>query len=134
MYRVNVRDHFMIAHSFRGETFGPAQALHGATYVTDATFFREALDADGVVVDIARATEVLRRILGRYNLTNLDALAEFEGVNTTTEYLARHIADTLVSAIHAGDLGEAARHLDRLRVTLHESHVASAAYERSLRT
>ncbi|MEX0385686.1 6-pyruvoyl trahydropterin synthase family protein [Spiribacter onubensis] len=132
MYRINVRDHFMIAHSFRGETFGPAQALHGATYVTDATFFREDLDADGVVVDIARATEVLRRILGRYNLTNLDGLAEFEGVNTTTEYLARHIADALASAIHAGDLGETARSLDRLRVTLHESHVASAAYERPL--
>ena len=133
MYRVNVRDHFMIAHSFRGETFGPAQALHGATYVTDATFFREALDADGVVVDIARATEVLRSILSRYNLANLDALSEFEGVNTTTEYLARHIADALASAALAGDLGETARSLDRLRVTLHESHVASAAYERPLR-
>ncbi|MEX0430143.1 6-pyruvoyl trahydropterin synthase family protein [Spiribacter insolitus] len=133
MYRVNVRDHFMIAHSFRGETFGPAQALHGATYVTDATFFREALDADGVVVDIARATEVLRSILSRYNLANLDALSEFEGVNTTTEYLARHIADALASAALAGDLGETAGSLDRLRVTLHESHVASAAYERPLR-
>ncbi len=133
MYRVNVRDHFMIAHSFRGETFGPAQALHGATYVTDATFFRETLDADGVVVDIARATEVLRSILSRYNLANLDALSEFEGVNTTTEYLARHIADALASAALAGDLGETARSLDRLRVTLHESHVASAAYERPLR-
>ena len=132
MYRVNVRDHFMIAHSFRGETFGPARALHGATYVTDATFFREHLDADGVVVDIARATEVLRSILGRYNLTNLDERPEFEGINTTTEYLAGHIADALASAINAGDLGQTARSLDRIRVTLHESHVASAAYERSL--
>lgn len=130
MYRVNVRDHFMIAHSFTGETFGPAQALHGATYVTDATFFRERLDADNVVVDIARATEVLRRILGHYNLSNLDTLAVFEGINTTTEFLARHIADAMVSAIHAGELGETAMTLDRLRITLHESHIASAAYER----
>ena len=133
MYSINVRDHFMIAHSFRGETFGPAQALHGATYVTDATFFRETLDSDGVVIDIARATEVLRATLGRYHLRNLDELPEFEGSNTTTEYLARHIADALAMAIDNGDLGEAARTLDRLRVTLHESHVASAAYERSLK-
>lgn len=133
MYSINVRDHFMIAHSFRGETFGPAQALHGATYVTDATFYREALDADGVVIDIALATEVLRATLGRYNLKNLDELPEFEGENTTTEFLARHLADTLAQAIDQGELGESARTLDRLRVTLHESHVASAAYERSLK-
>jgi len=132
MYRVNVRDHFMIAHSFQGETFGPAQALHGATYVTDATFFRDRLDDDNVVVDIARASTVLHDILGRYNLTNLDSLPEFEGLNTTTEFLARHIADALATAIHAGELGETARTLDRLRITLHESHIASAAYERSL--
>ncbi len=133
MYSINVRDHFMIAHSFRGDTFGPAQALHGATYVTDATFFRENLDADGVVIDIAAATETLRAVLARYNLTNLDELTEFEGVNTTTEYLARHIADALAIAIDNGDLGESAQTLDRLKVTLHESHVASAAYERSLK-
>ncbi len=133
MYSINVRDHFMIAHSFRGDTFGPAQALHGATYVTDATFFRESLDADGVVIDIAAATETLRAVLARYNLTNLDELTEFEGVNTTTEYLARHIADALAVAIDNGDLGESAQTLDRLKVTLHESHVASAAYERSLK-
>ena len=133
MYSINVRDHFMIAHSFRGDTFGPAQALHGATYVTDATFFRESLDADGVVIDIAAATETLRAVLARYNLTNLDELTEFDGVNTTTEYLARHIADTLAVAIDNGDLGESAQTLDRLKVTLHESHVASAAYERSLK-
>jgi len=133
MYSINVRDHFMIAHSFRGDTFGPAQALHGATYVTDATFFRENLDADGVVIDIAAATETLRAVLARYNLTNLDELTEFEGVNTTTEYLARHIADALAVAIDNGDLGESAQTLDRLKVTLHESHVASAAYERSLK-
>ena len=133
MYSINVREHFMIAHSFRGETFGPAQAMHGATYVTDATFFRETLDADGVVIDIARATETLRAILGRYNLRNLDELPEFAGINTTTEFLARHIADALASAIDNGEFGESARTLDRLRVTLHESHVASAAYERSLK-
>lgn len=133
MYSINVRDHFMIAHSFRGDTFGPAQALHGATYVTDATFFRESLDADGVVIDIAAATETLRAVLARYNLTNLDELTEFDGVNTTTEYLARHIADALAVAIDNGDLGESAQTLDRLKVTLHESHVASAAYERSLK-
>ena len=133
MYSINVRDHFMIAHSFRGEAFGPAQALHGATYVTDATFFRDQLDDDGVVVDIARASRVLHDILGRYNLRNLDTLEAFEGVNTTTEYLARHIADALAAAITAGELGEGAHGLTRLRVTLHESHVASAAYERSLR-
>ncbi|QGM22002.1 6-carboxytetrahydropterin synthase [Spiribacter sp. 2438] len=133
MYSINVRDHFMIAHSFRGDTFGPAQALHGATYVTDATFFRDSLDADGVVIDIAAATETLRAVLARYNLTNLDELTEFEGVNTTTEYLARHIADALAVAIDNGDLGESAQTLDRLKVTLHESHVASAAYERSLK-
>ncbi|KAF0280643.1 6-carboxytetrahydropterin synthase [Spiribacter aquaticus] len=132
MYSVNVRDHFMIAHSFQGETFGPAQALHGATYVTDATFFRDGLDDDNVVVDIARASTVLHDILSRYNLVNLDGLPEFEGVNTTTEFLARHIADALATAIHAGELGETARTLDRLRITLHESHIASAAYERSL--
>ncbi|PZA00266.1 6-carboxytetrahydropterin synthase [Gammaproteobacteria bacterium 2W06] len=132
MYSVNVRDHFMIAHSFQGETFGPAQALHGATYVTDATFFRDGLDDDNMVVDIARASTVLHDILSRYNLVNLDSLPEFEGVNTTTEFLARHIADALATAIHAGELGETARTLDRLRITLHESHIASAAYERSL--
>ncbi|KAF0284259.1 6-pyruvoyl trahydropterin synthase family protein [Spiribacter roseus] len=132
MYSVNVRDHFMIAHSFQGETFGPAQALHGATYVTDATFFRDGLDDDNVVVDIARASTVLHDILSRYNLVNLDSLPEFEGVNTTTEFLARHIANALATAIHAGELGETARTLDRLRITLHESHIASAAYERSL--
>ena len=133
MYSIRVRDHFMIAHSFRGETFGPAQALHGATYVTDAEFFREQLDADGVVIDIARATEVLGRILGRYNLKNLDEMTEFAGVNTTTEYLASHIAGAFATAISNGDLGESAKTLDRLRITLNESHVAAASYEQSLR-
>jgi 6-pyruvoyl-tetrahydropterin synthase len=115
----------MIAHSFSGETFGPAQALHGATYVVDAEFFRGQLDADGVVIDIARATEVLKAILGRYNLQNLDAVPAFAEINTTTEYLAGHIAEALAGAIGNGDL-------DRLRVTLNESHVASASYEMTL--
>jgi 6-pyruvoyl-tetrahydropterin synthase len=132
MFSVNVRDHFMIAHSFRGETFGPAQALHGATYVTDATFFRPSLDDDGVVVDIALATQVLQATLQQYNLTNLDEHADLAGVNTTTEYLAGRIADQLAAAVQAGRLGETARGLSHLRVTLHESHVASAACERPL--
>lgn len=132
MYTVTVRDHFMIAHSFQGDTFGPAQALHGATYTTDASFYREQLDADGVVVDIARATDVLKSLLARYNLKNLDELPEFTGINTTTEYLAGHIAQALIEAIHQGQLGEGARQISRLKVTLHESHVASAAYEQTL--
>ncbi len=133
MFRVTVRDHFMIAHSFRGEAFGPAQALHGATYIVDATFFRETLDAAGMVVDIARATEVLHSTLARYNLKNLDELPEFAGQNTTTEFLCRHVADVLAEAIEQGELGETAHGVDRLRVTLHESHIASAAYERALK-
>ncbi|MEX0373873.1 6-pyruvoyl trahydropterin synthase family protein [Spiribacter pallidus] len=132
MFSVNVRDHFMIAHSFQGETFGPAQALHGATYVTDATFFRPSLDDDGVVVDIALAMRVLQATLQQYNLTNLDDNPAFAGVNTTTEFLAGRIADQLAEAVHAGRLGEAARGLSHLRVTLHESHVASAACERPI--
>lgn len=132
MFRVTVRDHFMIAHSFRGEAFGPAQALHGATYIVDASFFRESLDSAGMVVDIARATEVLQSTLARYNLKNLDEMPEFAGQNTTTEFLSRHIADTLAEAIEQGELGETARGVERLRVTLHESHIASAAYERPL--
>lgn len=133
MFRLNVRDHFMIAHSFRGEAFGPAQALHGATYVVDATFFRAALDDSGMVVDIARATDVLHALLARYNLKNLDELEEFAGQNTTTEFLACHLADALAAAIDQGELGATAQGIDRLRVTLHESHVASAAYERALK-
>lgn len=132
MYTVTVRDHFMIAHSFKGETFGPAQALHGATYTTDAAFYRHELDADGVVVDIAKATEVLKQLLSRYNLRNLDELPEFNGMNTTTEYLASHITQALIAAIHQGALGEGARQITRVKVTLHESHVASAAYEQAI--
>jgi 6-pyruvoyl-tetrahydropterin synthase len=129
MYSLNVRDHFMIAHSFRGEVFGPAQRLHGATYVVDATFRREELDADGLVVDIGRASDALRAILAEMNYRNLDDERAFEGENTTTEFLARAIHDRVVRAVRAGDLGEGARGLSSICVTLHESHVAWGSYE-----
>ena len=132
MYSVTVRGHVMVAHSFTGEVFGPAQALHGATFVVDATFRREALDADNIVVDIGRATEALTAILGELNSRNLDEVPEFEGINTSTEFLARVIADRLVDRVHAGTLGEGARDLASVAVTLHESHVAWAGYERAL--
>ena len=130
MFSVTVRDHMMVAHSFRGEMFGPAQRLHGATFVVDATFRREVLDADGVVVDIGRATEGLRAILGAMNYRNLDDEPDFAGVNTTTEVLAQIVADRLVDRIHTGGLGEGARGIAAVAVTLHESHVALASYER----
>jgi 6-pyruvoyl-tetrahydropterin synthase len=129
MYSVTVRDHFMIAHSFRGEAFGPAQRLHGATYVVDAEFRRRALDPDGMVVDIARATELLRAVLGELNLRNLDDDPAFAGHNTTTEFMARALYDRIGARIAAGELGPHAGGLQALRVTLHESHVAWAAYE-----
>jgi 6-pyruvoyl-tetrahydropterin synthase len=122
----------MIAHSLRGEVFGPAQRLHGATYVVDATFRREVLDADGIVVDIGRARELLQSVLGELNYRNLDELADLAGMNSTTEALARWIADRIVDHIHRGDLGEGARRVARLAVTLHESPVASAGYERPI--
>ena len=130
MFSVTVRDHMMVAHSFNGEMFGPAQRLHGATFVVDATFRREALDADGVVVDIGRATDELRAILAAMNYRNLDDEPDFAGVNTTTEVLAQAVADRLVDRIHAGDLGEGARGIAAVAVTLHESHIAWASYER----
>ena len=132
MFSVTVRDHMMIAHSLRGETFGPAQRLHGATYVIDATFRRAELDADGVVVDIGRAAEELRAVAAELSYRNLDDEPSLAGMNTTTEVLARVIADRLAERAHAGALGDAARELDGLVVTLHESHVASATYERAL--
>ena len=132
MFSVTVRDHVMIAHSFRGEVFGPAQQLHGATYVVDATFRREELDADGIVVDIGRAAAELGAVLGALNYRNLDDEPDFAGMNTTTEALARVIADRLAERVHSGALGAAARELDGLVVTLHESHVAWASYERAL--
>jgi 6-pyruvoyl-tetrahydropterin synthase len=132
VFSVTVRDHVMIAHSLRGEVFGPAQRLHGATYVVDATFRREALDADGIVVDIGRAAAELSAVLGEINYRNLDEEPAFAGMNTSTEALARSIADRLAERIHAGGLGEAGRGLDGLVVTLRESHVAWATYERAL--
>ena len=132
MYSVTVRDHMMIAHSLRGETFGPAQAVHGATYVIDATFRRPDLDADGIVVDIGRAAEELRTVVSELNYRNLDDEPALAGMNTTTEALARLIANRLAERAHAGALGDSARGLDGLTVTLHESHIASAAYERAL--
>ena len=129
MYSVSVRDHFMIAHSFRGEVFGPAQKLHGATYVVDAEFRRTALDQDGIVVDIGRAIAVLHDVLAAMNYRNLDEEPAFAGRNTTTEVLARTIFDRLAEAIRRGELGPSAGAVERLRVTLSESHVASAAYE-----
>ena len=132
MFGVTVRDHMMIAHSFRGEVFGPAQRLHGATYVVDATFRRATLDADGVVVDIGRAAEALHAVLGELGYRNLDEEPELAGMNTTTEALARVIADRLADRARAGELGDGARDLNGLVVTLHESHVAWASYERPL--
>ena len=132
MFSVTVRDHMMIAHSLRGEVFGPAQRLHGATYVVDATFRRATLDADGIVVDIGRAAEALRAVVAELGYRNLDDEVEFAGVNTTTEALARVIADRLADRARAGALGDGARELDGLVVTLHESHVAWASYERPL--
>jgi 6-pyruvoyl-tetrahydropterin synthase len=132
VFSVTVRDHMMIAHSFRGEVFGPAQRLHGATYIVDATFKRAELDADGIVVDIGRAAEELHEVLAELTYRNLDDEPAFEGMNTSTEALARVVADRLAERVHAGALGHAARELDGLAVTLHESHVAWASYERSL--
>ena len=132
MFSVTVRDHMMIAHSFRGEVFGPAQALHGATFIVDATFKRADLDADGIVVDIGLASQELKALVGALNFRNLDDEPDFAGVNTTTEVLARTIADRLVDRVHAGALGEGARALDGIVVTLHESHIAWASYERAL--
>jgi 6-pyruvoyl-tetrahydropterin synthase len=129
MFSVSVRDHFMIAHSFTGEVFGPAQKLHGATYVVDAEFRRIELDADGIVVDIGRASDALRAVLGALNFRNLDDEPKFRGRNTTTEVLAFAIHERMAEKIAAGELGAHAHGLKSLRVTLHESHVAWAAYE-----
>lgn len=129
MYSVTVRDHVMIAHSFKGDVFGPAQRLHGATYVVDVEFRRPSLDNDGIVVDIGRASDTLRAVLGELNYRNLDDLAEFKGRNTTTEFLARVIFDRMVAAIHRGQLGPGGSAIEQIRVTLHESHVAAASFE-----
>jgi 6-pyruvoyl-tetrahydropterin synthase len=132
VFSVTVRDHMLIAHSLRGEVFGPAQRLHGATYVIDATFRRATLDADGIVVDIGRAAEALRAVVAELGYRNLDDEADFAGMNTTTEALARVVADRLAERARGGALGEGARELDGLVVTLRESHIAWASYERPL--
>jgi 6-pyruvoyltetrahydropterin/6-carboxytetrahydropterin synthase len=132
MYSVLVRDHFMIAHSFAGAVFGPAQRLHGATYVVDLEFRRAELDADGIVVDIGRASDTLRRILGTVNFQNLDEVPAFKGRNTTTEFMARYVFDLVARAIADGEVGPNAAGIESLKVTLHESHVAAASYENTI--
>ncbi|MFD4539203.1 6-pyruvoyl tetrahydropterin synthase family protein [Streptomyces bauhiniae] len=132
MFSITVRDHIMIAHSFRGDVFGPAQRLHGATFLVDATFRREQLDEDNIVVDIGLATRELGSITAELNYRNLDENPEFAGVNTSTEFLAKVIADRLAERIAKGALGEGAKGLAALSVTLHESHIAWASYERDL--
>jgi 6-pyruvoyl-tetrahydropterin synthase len=129
MYAVEVRDHIMIAHSFRGELFGPTQALHGATFVVDVAFFRDALTEDGVVVDIGRAHDALRKVLSSLNYKNLDDLPQFAGRNTTTEFLAKHVFDAMAKGAREGALGPGSDGVARIRVMLHESHVARAWYE-----
>ncbi|WP_421981277.1 6-pyruvoyl trahydropterin synthase family protein [Roseibium sp.] len=129
MFAVEVRDHVMIAHSFKGELFGPAQALHGATFVIDAAFLSGELDDNGVVIDIGRAHEALKEVLEPLNYKNLDDVPEFAGVNTTTEFLTKHIHDHLSRAAREGRLGRPGNELDAVRVTISESHVARAWYE-----
>jgi 6-pyruvoyl-tetrahydropterin synthase len=132
MFEVTVRDHMMIAHSLRGDVFGPAAALHGATYVVDAAFSRADLDADGIVLDIGRAGAALHDVLADLTYSNLDDHPDFAGVNTTTEVLARAIADRMAGRVHDGSLGVGPGELTRIRVTLLESPSAWASYERSL--
>lgn len=132
MFTVEVRDHIMIAHSFRGAVFGPAQALHGATFVVDAAFIAETLDNNGIVIDIGRAHDALKAMLAPLNYRNLDDVPDFKGRNTTTEFLAKHIYDGLANAARAGELGRPGRELKALRITLSESHVARAQYEAPL--
>jgi 6-pyruvoyl-tetrahydropterin synthase len=132
LFAVEVRDHIMIAHSFRGDVFGPAQALHGATFVVDAAFLAEALDTNGIVIDIGCGQEVLKAVLAPLNYRNLDDVPAFSGANTTTEFLTKHIHDQLANAARAGKLGRDGRELKAIRVTLSESHVARAWYEAPL--
>jgi 6-pyruvoyl-tetrahydropterin synthase len=132
MFAVEVRDHIMIAHSFKGDLFGPAQKLHGATFVIDVAFFREALTEDGVVVDIGRAHEALKATLGPLNYQNLDALPQFAGQNTTTEFLCKHVFDAMASAAREGRLGPGGEGVTKIRVSIEESHVARAWYEAAL--
>lgn len=132
MFAVEVRDHIMIAHSFRGEVFGPAQKLHGATFVVDAAFQSEQLDGNGIVVDIGRAHEVLKATLAAVNYRNLDDVPQFKNINTTTEFLTKYVFDALAAAAREGRLGRPGRELKAIRVTISESHVARAWYEANL--
>lgn len=132
MYTVEVRDHIMIAHSFRGDVFGPAQALHGATFVVDAAFIAKEVDENNIVIDIGRAHEALKEILQPLNYKNLDEIPVFKGINTTTEFLTRHIFDRLAEAAREGKLGRDGNELKAIRVTISESHVARASYEADL--
>ncbi|GAA2455299.1 6-pyruvoyl tetrahydropterin synthase family protein [Streptomyces mauvecolor] len=132
MFSVTVRDHLMIAHSFHGEVFGPAQRLHGATYLVDATFQRPALDGDNLVIDMGLAAKEVREIVGDLSYRNLDDVPEFAGANTTTEFLAKVVADRLAARIHDGALGPGALGLTGIGVRLHESHIAWADYQRAL--
>ena len=132
MYTVRVRDHFMIAHSFKGDVYGPAQRLHGATYVVDVEFQREELDEDGLVVDIGRASHALNAVLSELNYRNLDDDPDFEGKNTSSEFMARVVFDRMVKKIAEGSLGSGAKSLASMKVTLNESHVASASYQAEL--
>lgn len=132
MFSITVRDHLMIAHSFRGEVFGPAQRLHGATFLVDATFRRAELVDDNIVVDIGLATQELGAVVSALNYRNLDDEPDFKNTNTSTEFLAKVIADRLAERVHAGALGEGAHGLAGITVTLHESHIAWASYERAL--
>jgi 6-pyruvoyl-tetrahydropterin synthase len=129
MYALEVREHIMIAHSFKGEFFGPAQNMHGATFVVDVAFFREQLTSNEVVVDIGRASEALKAVLSPLNYQNLDALPQFAGRQTTTEFLSKHIFDAMADAARKGDLGPGGEGIAKIRVTLHESHVARAWFE-----
>jgi len=132
VFAVEVRDHIMIAHSFRGAVFGPAQALHGATFVVDVAVIADTLDVHGIVIDIARGHEVLKEVLGPLNYRNLDEVPTFQGANTTTEFLTKYVFDRLAEAARAGGLGRPGRELRAIRVTISESHVARAWYEAPL--
>jgi 6-pyruvoyl-tetrahydropterin synthase len=132
VFTVEVRDHIMIAHSFRGAVFGPAQTLHGATFVVDAAFIADALDDNGIVIDIGRAHDALKAALQPLNYRNLDEVPEFKGTNTTTEFLTKHIYDQLAKAARAGELGRPGRELKSIRIAISESHVARASYEAPL--
>jgi 6-pyruvoyl-tetrahydropterin synthase len=129
VFAVEVSDHIMIAHSFRGDVFGPAQALHGVTFAVAAAFIAERLDANGIVVDIGRANDVLKAVLAKLNYRNLDEVLEFKGVNTTTEFLTKHVFDRLAEAVRADELGRNGREISAIRVTIGESPTARAWYE-----